>query len=71
VPAETASGEGKAGWLKFGEPPFKTQPELVPQKWVQPKPGLLVLFPSYLWHGTEPIGEGSERITAPFDVVPA
>lgn len=70
VPEETVSGEGKAGWLKFGEPPFKTQPELPPQKWVQPKPGLLVLFPSYVWHGTEPIGEGSERITAPFDVVP-
>jgi predicted Zn-dependent protease len=70
VPEETAAGEGKAGWLKFGEPPFATSPELQPQKWVQPKAGMLVLFPSYLWHGTEPIGEGSVRVTAPFDVVP-
>lgn len=70
VPAETQSGEGKAGWIKFGEPPFVTAPETPPQKWIQPEAGLLVLFPSYLWHGTEPISEGATRITAPFDVVP-
>lgn len=70
VPAETQSGEGKAGWIKFGEPPFVTAPEAPPQKWIQPEAGLLVLFPSYLWHGTEPISEGATRITAPFDVVP-
>ena len=70
VPAETDSEDGKAGWIKFGEPPFKTQPELPPEKWVQPKAGTLVLFPSYMWHGTEPIHAGSERITVPFDLVP-
>ncbi|MEO0816731.1 MAG: putative 2OG-Fe(II) oxygenase [Pseudomonadota bacterium] len=61
----------RAGWIKFGEPPFETDPALSPLKWVQPKPGMLVLFPSYLWHGTEPIGQGATRVTAPFDVVPA
>lgn len=71
VPAETGSEHGKAGWIKFGEPPFKTQPELPPEKWVQPKAGTLVLFPSYMWHGTEPIHAGSERITVPFDLLPA
>ena len=64
-------GEGRAGWIKFGEPPFVTQPKLEPLHWVQPKAGMLVLFPSYLWHGTEPIGQGATRVTAPFDVVPA
>ena len=70
VPTETQSGEGKAGWIKFGEPPIATAPVLRPEKWIQPRPGLLVLFPSYLWHGTEPIHDGSVRVTAPFDVVP-
>ncbi|MCH9752777.1 MAG: tetratricopeptide repeat protein [Alphaproteobacteria bacterium] len=70
VPCETTSGEGRAGWIKFGEPPFETSPPLDPVKWVQPKAGLLVLFPSYYWHGTSPIDDGSERVTVPFDLVP-
>ncbi|MEM1087570.1 MAG: putative 2OG-Fe(II) oxygenase [Pseudomonadota bacterium] len=70
VPDETRAGDSKSGWIKFGEPPFPTRPETPPQKWVQPEAGLLVLFPSYLWHGTEPISGTSERVTAPFDVVP-
>lgn len=71
VPDEVASGEDKAGWIKFGEPPFRTEPVLPAEHWIQPKAGMLVLFPSFLWHGTEPIHDGSVRVTAPFDVVPA
>lgn len=71
VPDETLRGDSKAGWIKFGEPPFKTNPILDPVKWVQPKSGLLVLFPSYFWHGTHPILDASERVTVPFDLVPA
>ncbi len=70
TPPETASSADKAGWIKFGEPPFKTPRGAAAEKWVQPRPGLLVLFPSFLWHGTEPIRDGSLRVTAPFDVVP-
>ncbi len=71
VPDEThQSGEGGPGWIKFGEPPFETTPATPPQRWIQPKAGLLVLFPSFLWHGTSPISEGVTRVTAPFDVVP-
>lgn len=71
VPEETRSGDGKSGWIKFGEPPFETTPPLMPEKWIQPRAGILVLFPSYMWHGTEPILNGSERVTVPFDLVPA
>jgi len=71
VPEETLRGDSKSGWIKFGEPPYKTTPPTPPTKWVQPKAGMLVLFPSYMWHGTEPINDGSVRVTAPFDVVPA
>lgn len=70
VPEETSRGDSRAGWIKFGEPPFATQPESPPQKWIRPEAGLLVLFPSFLWHGTVPINDDSLRVTAPFDAVP-
>ncbi|MDJ0941240.1 MAG: tetratricopeptide repeat protein [Woeseiaceae bacterium] len=71
VPEETRTGDDKAGWIKFGEPPFSTVPPSPPQKWVRPEAGVLVLFPSFLWHGTVPIRDESLRVTAPFDAVPA
>ncbi len=71
VPDDVADEERKAGWIKFGEPPFVTTPPSPPQKWIRPEPGLVVLFPSFLWHGTEAILHESLRVTAPFDVVPA
>jgi tetratricopeptide (TPR) repeat protein len=70
VPEETRAGDGRAGWIKFGEPPFETSPPTPPEKWIRPEEGLLVLFPSFLWHGTAPINDGSIRVTAPFDAVP-
>lgn len=70
VPEETRTGPDKAGWIKFAEPPFETSPPSPAEKWVRPEAGLLVLFPSFLWHGTQPIHDGSERVTAPFDAVP-
>ncbi len=70
VPEETRSGDDKAGWIKFAEPPFETRPATPPEKWVRPEAGMLVLFPSFLWHGTHPIHDGSVRVTAPFDAVP-
>ncbi len=71
VPEETKTDPQKAGWIKFAEPPFETTPQSSPQKWICPKAGTLVLFPSFLWHGTQPIHDNSVRVTAPFDVVPA
>ncbi|HEV2043240.1 MAG TPA: putative 2OG-Fe(II) oxygenase [Sphingomicrobium sp.] len=38
---------------------------------VEPRPGRLVLFPSYLWHGTIPFAAGAgDRLTAAFDFQP-
>ena len=42
-----------------------------PEHFVEPKPGMLALFPSYFWHGTVPFEDGGRRLTAAFDVVPA
>ena len=57
-----------AGWIKFGEPRLPI-PGCTPLKWVEPKVGRLVLFPSYMWHGTEPFFR-DDRLTCAFDFVP-
>lgn len=71
IPAAVARRGGE-GWLKFGEPAFPTRPALGPEYFVKPEPGLLALFPSYLWHGTAAFSGGSDecRLTIAFDVVP-
>jgi hypothetical protein len=61
--------DAKAGWLKFGEP-NRPPAGCGPEKFVEPEPGMLVLFPSYMWHGTVPF-EGAERLSLAFDLVPS
>jgi tetratricopeptide (TPR) repeat protein len=60
---------GGEGWLKFGEPGTPTAPLLEPGHWIKPEPGLLVLFPSYMWHGTAPYSSDGTRLTCAFDLV--
>jgi tetratricopeptide (TPR) repeat protein len=67
----SAVERGHEGWLKFGEPGVPTMPVLAPEYFVKPEPGLLALFPSYMWHGTVPFGGNEPRLTIAFDVVPA
>lgn len=69
VPRETQDETLKSGWIKFGEPRYQT-PGLTAERFVQPRPGLLVLFPSYMWHGTNPIHGDDARLTIAFDVKP-
>jgi tetratricopeptide (TPR) repeat protein len=59
----------RAGWIKFGEPGME-RPVCAADHFVEPRVGTLVLFPSYLWHGTVPFSGGGRRLTAAFDVVP-
>lgn len=54
VPAEVADESAKSGWIKFGEPRFPV-PGAPAEKFVQPRAGHLILFPSYMWHGTTPV----------------
>jgi len=62
------SGKGEAGVLTLGEAKAPNFPVDLPAfRTVEPKPGRLVLFPSYTWHGTRPFGKG-ERMTVAFDV---
>jgi uncharacterized protein (TIGR02466 family) len=59
------------GWLAFGRPGIPTSPPLAPFRRIRPEPGTLALFPSYLWHGTEPFTTGAPRLTVAFDILPA
>ena len=68
VPGEVEDVSSKSGWIKFGEPRYPV-PGVVAEKFVQPKQGRLVLFPSYMWHGTTPIHGDEPRMTIAFDVV--
>jgi tetratricopeptide (TPR) repeat protein len=67
----TPEGEGREGWIKFGEPGTPTSPKLEAEHWIRPEPGMLVLFPSYMWHGTAPFSSEETRLTCAFDLVRA
>jgi tetratricopeptide (TPR) repeat protein len=67
----TAVEQEPEGWLKFGQPGIPTSPALSPEFYVKPAPGQLVLFPSYMWHGTVPFSGDQERLSIAFDVIPA
>jgi hypothetical protein len=64
-------GEGRDGWIKFGEPGTPTSPELPAEHWIRPEPGMLVLFPSHMWHGTAPFSSDEARLACAFDLVRA
>jgi len=57
------------GCLKFGEPGPRTSPHLPHEHLVRPQPGLLVLFPSYMWHGTVAFASQEKRLSCAFDIV--
>ena len=61
-------GKEEAGFLTLGDPSAPTlKLDMPPFRTIEPKAGRLALFPSYMWHGTRPFGEG-ERMTVAFDV---
>jgi len=70
VPKETDNQKTHNGWIKFGEPSLELPLKNPVRRAVQPVPGRLVLFPSYMWHGTIPLQANSPRTTIAFDVAP-
>lgn len=61
----------RPGWIRFGESGSPTQPVQRAQHFLQPEPGMLVLFPSYMWHGTVPFTGDQPRLTMALDIAPA
>ena len=70
TPDEALESAERQGWIRFGKPPFVTQPAMDAAHYVRPKAGRLVLFPSYMWHGTVPFTTDEARMTIAFDAVP-
>lgn len=70
-PSVRADDPEKAGWIEFGRPgyglPCLAEPEVAT---VRPEEGMLLLFPSYVWHRTVPIEGAAERISVAFDLIP-
>ena len=70
TPEQALDTPGREGWIRFGQPPFRTDPPLPAEHFVRPRPGRLVLFPSYMWHGTVPFTTDEHRMTIAFDAAP-
>jgi len=69
VPDEVQDSNLMSGWIKFGETRLPV-PGANAEHFVKPRAGLLVLFPSYMWHGTNAIHGCEPRLTIAFDSVP-
>jgi tetratricopeptide (TPR) repeat protein len=70
LPDAMSDARTEEGVLTFGEPSMATTPALTAEYSVRPSVGLLVLFPSYFWHGTVPFSSNQTRLTVAFDAVP-
>ena len=70
VPKAVENETERQGWIKFGEPTFDVVLKEPIRRAIQPRPGRLILFPSYMWHGTIPFHDTQARTTIAFDVVP-
>ncbi|MGF1605140.1 MAG: tetratricopeptide repeat protein [Rhodothalassiaceae bacterium] len=68
LPDPVADPATPAGRLEFGRPPLPVPHGGEPVMQIQPRPGLLALFPSYCWHGTVPFQADQPRLTVAFDM---
>jgi uncharacterized protein (TIGR02466 family) len=68
---EAINTDDKQGWIRFGESGAVVKPTQPAQYFVKPEAGKLVLFPSYMWHGTVPFTGKQSRLTVALDIIPA
>lgn len=73
LPAALGDGANPAtqGWIEFGRPPeaFRCRARH-PTRLVRPEEGMLIVFPSYLYHRTIPYESDDARISIAFDLGP-
>lgn len=60
----------KQGWIQFGQVDPPLPPAKKAGRFLCPSVGTLVLFPSYMWHGTLPFRGPQPRLTVAFDIIP-
>jgi tetratricopeptide (TPR) repeat protein len=70
IPKGMANDAPGAGWFEFSGGPsrFPCRRARAPRP-VEPREGLLFLFPSYFYHRTRPFSAGEPRISIAFDAV--
>ena len=69
-PALGADDDSTAGWIEFGRPYWDFQIRAEPEtRLIEPEEGLMLLFPSYMFHRTLPFTGSGERISIAFDVL--
>ena len=61
---------GQQGWLAMGALPDTLGGGGLVRRY-EPRAGRMILFPSYLWHGTLPFSGTRPRLSLAFDCVPA
>lgn len=70
-PIEGENVSAPPGAIRFGAPPREKWGETdIPIRVIIPRPGLLVLFPSFIYHETIPTVSSDLRVSYAFDVVP-
>lgn len=67
LPDSSDSDPPFAGFLNLGSPPADLGLDLPPYRRIKPEVGKLALFPSTMWHSTEPVPAG-ERLNIAFDI---
>lgn len=70
LPSSAADEDTEEGALRIGCPPMSALRSKLPGTTIPPREGYLTLFPSYLWHGTEPFEADHPRLTVAFDIAP-
>lgn len=68
LPAVIDEADDKQGWLKLGEPGFNSVNPLKTDFEIKPEEGMLIRFPSYMWHGTHPYHTDEPRMTVTVDL---
>jgi uncharacterized protein (TIGR02466 family) len=60
----------RSGWIEFGQPPARYPCKAeYPLECLCPREGMLVMFPSHLFHRTIPLRGDETRISFAFDLI--
>jgi|HubBroStandDraft_1064217.scaffolds.fasta_scaffold07408_5 tetratricopeptide (TPR) repeat protein len=72
IPAPIGSAEqGQAGWFELGRLPDHLGAGVAPLvRAIEPRAGMMILFPSYFYHRTIPFAAPGPRISIAFDAMP-
>jgi hypothetical protein len=73
TPPVIHASRGHQGWLRLGPPAEWGLDERhgLPDVWIEPRPGMVVIMPSYFSHESIPLGVDGRRVCAAIQIYPA